>query len=70
MSCELGKVVVDFGFGGFTIEVDASIDGNQFCVLLGENLQDGIAGFGGTLASAIQDFKMAVRNEGVSKQGK
>lgn len=33
-----------------------SIDGNQWCVLYGENLQDGIAGFGDTLYLAILDF--------------
>ena len=33
-----------------------SIDGNQFCVLLGPNLHDGIAGFGDTLRDAMWDF--------------
>lgn len=33
-----------------------SIDGNQYCVLLGENLHDGIAGFGDTLYLAILNF--------------
>lgn len=33
-----------------------SIDGNQWCVLYGENLQDGIAGFGDTLHKAILNF--------------
>jgi hypothetical protein len=33
-----------------------SIDGNQYCVLYGENLQEGIAGFGDTLYLAILDF--------------
>lgn len=33
-----------------------SIDGNQWCVLYGENLQDGVAGFGDTLMKAIYDF--------------
>lgn len=31
-------------------------DGNQWCVLYGENLQDGIAGFGDTPYLAILDF--------------
>lgn len=31
-------------------------DGNQFYILLGENLQDGISGFGDTLYLAILDF--------------
>ena len=33
-----------------------SIDGNQWCVLYGENLQDGVAGFGDTLMKAIYNF--------------
>lgn len=33
-----------------------SIDGNQWCVLYGENLQDGVAGFGDSLYLAILDF--------------
>ena len=32
------------------------IDGNQHYVLYGENLQDGVAGFGDTLMLAIYDF--------------
>lgn len=33
-----------------------SIDGNQWCVLYGENLQDGVAGFGNSPESASRDF--------------
>ena len=33
-----------------------SIDGNQYCVLYGDNLQEGIAGFGDTLYLAILNF--------------
>jgi hypothetical protein len=32
-------------------------DGNQWCVLYGENLQVGIAGFGETLYKAMQAFE-------------
>ena len=32
------------------------IDGNQWCALYGENLQDGIAGFGDTVELAMLDF--------------
>lgn len=31
-------------------------DGNQWCVLCGDNLQEGIAGFGNTIYAAILDF--------------
>jgi hypothetical protein len=33
-----------------------SIDGNQWCVLYGENLQDGVAGFGDSPDAASRDF--------------
>lgn len=33
-----------------------SLDGNQFCVLYGDNIQEGIAGFGDTIYKAILDF--------------
>lgn len=33
-----------------------SIDGNQWCVLYGENLQDGVAGFGDTAFEAVLAF--------------
>ncbi len=36
-----------------------SIDGNQWCALYGDDLQDGIAGFGDTVADAMADFDKA-----------
>jgi hypothetical protein len=33
-----------------------SIDGSQWCALYGENLQDGVAGFGDSPALAMADF--------------
>ena len=33
-----------------------SIDGNQYCVLYGDDLQSGVSGFGDTLMLAIYDF--------------
>ena len=33
-----------------------SMDGNQFCFLLGDNLQEGLAGFGDTPRLAAVDF--------------
>ena len=32
------------------------IDGNQWCALYGDNLQDGVAGFGDSPALAMADF--------------
>lgn len=39
-----------------------SIDGNQWCALYGANLQDGVAGFGDTIADAMRDFDNAWSN--------
>ena len=36
-----------------------SIDGNQWCALYGDNLQDGVAGFGDSPALAFADFDKA-----------
>lgn len=33
-----------------------SVDGNQWCALYGDNLQDGVAGFGDSPADAMWDF--------------
>lgn len=38
-----------------------SIDGNQWCALYGENLQDGVAGFGDSPADAMASFDAAWR---------
>lgn len=35
-----------------------SIDGNQWCALYGENLQDGVAGFGDSPSLAMHDFNI------------
>lgn len=32
------------------------VDGNMWCALYGDNLQDGVAGFGETPARAMEDF--------------
>lgn len=36
-----------------------SIDGGQWCALYGENLQDGVAGFGPSPCEAMADFDRA-----------
>ena len=33
-----------------------SLDGDKYCVLFGDNLQDGVAGFGDSPADAMADF--------------
>jgi hypothetical protein len=32
------------------------MDGNMWCALYGDNLQDGVAGFGSSPAKAVEDF--------------
>ena len=36
-----------------------SIDGNQWCALYGDNLQDGVAGFGDSPDAAMREFDKA-----------
>ncbi len=36
-----------------------SLDGNMWCALYGENIQDGVAGFGTSPAKAMEDFDKA-----------
>jgi hypothetical protein len=40
----------------FMLKPKLSIDGNQWCALYGENLQDGVAGFGDSPDEAYEDF--------------
>jgi len=42
-----------------------SRDGNQYCYLYGEDLMQGIAGFGNTVAEAVHDFYRAFWNDTV-----
>jgi len=36
--------------------ISMSLDGDSFCVLLGANILEGLAGFGHTLTEAIEAF--------------
>ena len=40
-----------------------SLDGNQWCALYGDNLQDGVAGFGDTPDAACRQFDIRWLNE-------
>lgn len=44
-------------------------DGNMWCALYGENLQEGVAGFGETPAKAMADFDLNWENEKTRKGG-
>lgn len=41
------------------LKPSVSIDGNKWCVLYGDNLQDGVAGFGDTPYDAMLEFNKA-----------
>ena len=38
-------------------------DGNQYCFLLGDNLQEGVAGFGDTVLEALKNFREVWGND-------
>ncbi len=40
-------------------------DGNQWCFLYGNNIQDGICGFGKTISEAAWDFYINIKTEGI-----
>jgi hypothetical protein len=45
-------------------------DGNMWCFLYGENLQEGVAGFGETPYQAMFAFEKSFRNEYITRSGK
>jgi hypothetical protein len=47
-----------------------SLDGNMWCALYGDNLQDGCAGFGETPEKAMEAFDKAWRTEAAPKGAK
>lgn len=40
-----------------------SLDGDKWCVLYGDNIQDGVAGFGDSPILAVYDFNHAWRRK-------
>ena len=58
----MGCIEIDFGNDGYKLTAVLSKDGNKWRVLFGENLQNGIAGFGDSIWQAIDNFKMEFRN--------
>jgi len=56
------EIEIDFGNDGFKLKAIICKDGDQWCVLFGANIQDGIAGFGGSTWEAIMNFKQEFRN--------
>lgn len=44
------------GLKNIEYQIDITRDGNQWCALIGRDLQDGIAGFGDTITEALYDL--------------
>lgn len=57
------NIEIDFGNDGIKVQATLSRDGDKWCVLLGDNLQDGICGFGHQIGEAVANFKDNFRNE-------
>lgn len=62
--CDMSKAAVDSAAAQYerpsaVFRPRLSIDGDQWCALYGENLQDGVAGFGDSPADAMWDFDRA-----------
>ena len=47
-----------------------SVDGNQWCFLYGDNLQEGVAGFGDTPNLAMMDFNYNWYNQTIQQSDK
>lgn len=60
----IGLAVEASEYNKFTmLKPKVFIDGNQYCVLLGSNIQDGIAGFGDTVHKAIINWNASFFTE-------
>jgi hypothetical protein len=57
-------IKLEINFGNDMLKVNAKMykDGDMWCVMAGENIQDGIAGFGRKTRIAIDEFKVNFRN--------
>ncbi len=56
---QLVGVLYDYGEPSAIYRPKLSIDGNEWCALYGENLQDGVAGFGKSPGEAMAAFNKA-----------
>jgi hypothetical protein len=52
----LREVISDYGRPSAIYRPKVFMDGRAWCVLYGDNLQDGVAGFGDSPANAMWDF--------------
>lgn len=44
------------GVSNILYQISIAKDGNSWCALMGQNLQDGISGFGETVQEALRDL--------------
>lgn len=56
---QMYAVACDLGAPSVIFKPRLFIDGNQWCALFGENIQDGVAGFGDTHEMAMRNFDMS-----------
>ncbi len=52
----ISHVAWEYGEPSVLFRPNLKIDGDQWCALYGDNLQDGVAGFGDSPAKAMADF--------------
>jgi len=50
------EVVSNYDLPSVIFRPSLKVDGNQWCALYGDNLQDGVAGFGDSPANALHNF--------------
>jgi hypothetical protein len=63
MSCySMGVITLHFK-DIFSMEARLFKDGDMFCALLGDNLDDGVAGFGPTIELAVADLMSVCTNK-------
>ena len=53
---EIARTAMQMQRPSVLFRLEPFVDGNMYCVLLGENLQEGVAGFGETVDAAMRDF--------------
>lgn len=53
---EIARVGMEMQRPSVLFRLEPFVDGNMYCVLLGENLHEGVGGFGETVDAAMRDF--------------
>ena len=57
------NIEIDFGNDGFKIQAEIKMDGDKWCIGIGDNLQVGLYAFADTPAQAIVKFVDELRNQ-------